>query len=173
MKRKAEAGMKFYTDAFPQVHMWEMATMWHLYTVGHIVALDLARISRRFGLSIGDVHLLSVVRIDDWRPIRSIDLAQTLNVSQAALSARIERLIRDGMLIKTRQANDQRAFTLELSEKGAKVADESVLAFSSDAELVRVLTKLGSDDLEALTRILGKVHDELDRSIVAGFPGDT
>ena len=167
-----ETGMTFYGQILPQVDVRKLVPMWHVFTLGHIVSIDLDRISRRFGLSIADVHLLGTVRIERPRPIRAVDLAATLNVSQAALSTRIDRLAKAGLLHKQRQDGDRRAFVLVLTGEGRRIADASVEAFVKDAHMVRALDQLSEDDRAALTRIVGSLHRELDRVIAAGVPGD-
>src|ERR1700722_13425731 len=74
--------------------------LWHTFNVGHMLATDLDRICRQHGLSIADFNLLGALRIDRPRRLRRTDLAGTLQVSQAALSARILRLQRDGLLVR-------------------------------------------------------------------------
>jgi DNA-binding MarR family transcriptional regulator len=168
-----EAGMAFYGGLLPGLDIHKLAPMWHIFNVGHMVAVDLDRIASRFGLSIADVHLLGTVRIEREEPIRATDLASTLDVSQAALSIRIRRLERAGLLIKTMIAGDRRAFALALTAQGLQIADAAVAAFARDAKLVRALGRLADDDLGNLTRIMGTLHDAMDRMILAGKPDDT
>jgi len=117
--------------------------------------------------------LLGTVRIDQAQPLRAIDLARVLNVSQATLSARIERLVRAGLLTKSRLSDDKRAFALRLTETGERIADMSVDTFLRDAKLVHALSRLSADDLGAFTRIIGRLHHELDRIITPGMPETT
>lgn len=163
-----EAGVTFYGNLLPNLDTRMIAPLWHIYTVGHIASVDLDRLARRFGLSIADLHLLGTVRIDRGLPIRAIDLARTLNVSQAALSVRIERMVRAGLLQRSRQPADKRAFELRLTPRGMEIADASVQAFTEKSELARALKKLPAADLNSLTRIIGSLHEELDRAVAAG-----
>jgi len=171
--RAVAAGMAFYGQRMPDLDIPKLAPMWHIFTLGHMVAVDLDRIAHRHGLSIADIHLLGTVRIDRPEPIRATDLASTLDVSQAALSIRIDRLVRAGLLVKARLASDRRAFGLSLTARGLEIADASVEAFARDAKLVRALGKISAEDLASLTRIVGTLHEAMDRMIVAGLPGDT
>jgi hypothetical protein len=66
--------------------------IWHSYKVGQLLIADLDRLCAQRDLSMADVHLLGVARIDRPEPLRATDLAQTLNVSNAVLSARLKRL---------------------------------------------------------------------------------
>lgn len=162
--------MTFYAGLLPGLDIRKLAPMWHIFNVGHMVAVDLDRIAHRFGLSIADVHLLGTVRIERAAPLRATDLASTLDVSQAALSIRIRRLVRAGLLIKALQAGDRRAFALGLTAKGFEIADAAVASFARDAKLVRALGKLVPDDLTDLTRIIGSLHEAMDRMMLAGCP---
>jgi len=171
--KAVEAGTEFYGNLLPHIDARMIAPMWHIFTLGHIVATDLDRIARRFELSIADIHLLGTVRIDQAQPLRAIDLARVLNVSQATLSARIERLVRAGLLTRSRLSDDKRAFALRLTEAGERIADMSVDTFLRDAKLVHALSRLSADDLSAFTRIIGRLHHELDRIITPGMPETT
>src|ERR1700730_13917785 len=113
--------MTFYATLGLDVRYF--AALWHTFNVGHILATDLDRICRRHGLSIADFNLLGALRIDRPQRLRPTDLAATLQVSQAALSARISRLQRDGLLIRAPTASDRRASRLHLTPAGMRVVE--------------------------------------------------
>src|ERR1700741_427596 len=75
------------------------------FHVGHILATDLDRVCRRHALSVADFNLLGALRIERPRPLRPTDLAATLQGSHAALSTRIARLERDGLLVRSPSAD--------------------------------------------------------------------
>jgi DNA-binding MarR family transcriptional regulator len=139
------------------------AALWHTFNVGHILATDLDRICHRYALSIADFNLLGALRIDRPQPLRPTDLAATLQVSQAALSARISRLERDGMLVKSPASGDKRASTLHLTSQAARVVEAVHLSVQRESQFVRQFEMLSEADRAALARIMGKLHTQLDR----------
>ena len=139
------------------------SALWHSFNVGHMLATDLDRICRRYGLSVADFNLLGALRIDRPQPLRPTDLAVTLQVSNAALSARIAKLADNGMLVKSPVAGDRRAFTLELTPEGAAKVEAIHFAIAQDSYFVREVNRLSDADRAALERIMGELHGRLDR----------
>jgi DNA-binding MarR family transcriptional regulator len=142
------------------------AAQWHTFNVGHLLATDLDRITRRHGLSVADLHLFGALRIERSKPLRATDLAITLQVSNAVLSARIAKLERQGLLIRARSAADRRAFELRLTPEGARKSVAVVAEMGRKAHFVRHYKRLSKDDRAALARIMGELHDLLDRDFV-------
>jgi DNA-binding MarR family transcriptional regulator len=137
--------------------------LWHTFNVGHILATDLDRICRRHGLSIADFNLLGALRIERPRRLRPTDLAVTLQVTQAALSARISRLQRDGILVRSSATGDRRASMLHLTPKGMHMVEAIHLSIEHDSQFVRQFYRLSDVDRSALARIIGELHTQLDR----------
>lgn len=161
------AGRAFYAQALPELDVSYFAAMWHIFNVGHLVAADLDRIAHKQDLSIADLHLLGTLRIDRPSPLRATDLALTLNVSNAVLTARIQRLARAGLLLRTASPSDKRAFDLTLTAEGAAIVDAAIVEISREAKMVRHLANMSEPDREALARILGDLHERMDRDFVA------
>ena len=139
--------------------------LWHTFNVGHMLATDLDRICRRYGLSIADFNLMGALRIDRPQPLRATDLAVTLQVSNAALTGRIGRLERNGMLVKSPSGSDRRAFRLQLTREGASVVEAIHFAMARDSHFVRHFRQLPDEDRAALERIMGELHTQLDRCL--------
>ena len=149
------------------------AAIWHAYKVGQLLMTDLDRICRGQDLSMADVHLLGVIRIDDPKPLRATDLAQTLHVSNAVLSTRIARLESKKLVTRTPSLQDRRAFTLKLAPAGVAALDAAIEAVSRRANFVKRYRGLSDVDRATLVRILGQLHDELDRDFVSTARGET
>jgi DNA-binding MarR family transcriptional regulator len=139
------------------------AALWHTFNVGHILATDLDRICRHHDLSIADFNLLGALRIDRPQHLRPTDLAATLQVTQAALSARISRLERTGFLVRSQTTGDRRASTLHLTPEGARIVDAVHLSVERNSQFVRQFNRLAEEDRLALARIMGELHTQLDR----------
>lgn len=167
-----KAGREFYAKLLPGLDVSHFAALWHIFTVGHLVTADLDRIARRLGFSIADLHLLGTLKIERPEALRATDLAMTLYVSNAVLSARIERLARKGLLVRTPRPDDRRSYDLQLTAAGSAVIEQAITEIARDAKLVRHFRKLPDEDRLALGRILGALHEQLDRDFVANGRAD-
>jgi DNA-binding MarR family transcriptional regulator len=146
--------------------------IWHTYKVGQLLMADLDRICRGLGLSMADVHLLGVIRIDAAAPLRATDLAQTLHVSNAVLSTRIARLEVEGQIVRTPSPDDRRAFTLQLTPSGADTLDRAIQAVNRQSNFLKRYRRLSETDRAHLARIMGALHDGLDRDFISTTRGD-
>jgi DNA-binding MarR family transcriptional regulator len=82
--------------------------------------------------------------LDDVEPTTLLELAGHLGVTASTMSLAIERLVRQGFVLRQRDPRDRRAVQLRLSEAGVRVKEaQSVL----DPERVRaVLRRLSPGD---------------------------
>lgn len=166
-KDQLRAGRDFYARQLPAMDNDHFAPLWHLFTVGHLVANDLDAVAREMGYSFADFDLLGTLAIDERDAVRATDLASTLYVSNAVISTRISRLERDGLVERRRSASDARAFELRLTAKGRALIEEAITRIAQKAKIVRFFRQLEADDRQALVRILGDLHQRYDRE----FPG--
>lgn len=141
--------------------------LWHTYKVGQLMATDLDRICRRFGLSMADVHLLSAVRVEGSMQLRATDLAQRLDVSNAVLSTRLARLERKGLLSRIPCSADRRAFEVKLSPEGVATIDTVSGEIGKSATFARCYRELSAQDRTVLVRTMRELHDQLARHVVS------
>lgn len=160
-----EAATAFYAERDVDVSYYP--AIWHTFKVGHLLANDLDRICRHYGLSIADVHFLGAVRIERPQHVRATDLAHTLHVSNAVLSTRIAKLERMGLLARIPCPTDKRAFELRLTPQGIEVTDAAIDDISHQARFVRSFHRLPEEDRQALARIMGELHNQLDRDFIS------
>lgn len=142
------------------------SALWHTFNVGHMLTTDLDRICRGYGLSIADFNLMGALRIERLQQLRATDLAVTLQVSNAALTARIARLAQMGLLVKAPSESDGRAFTLQLTPEGVRKVDAIHFAMARKSHFVRHFHQLPAEDRAALERIMGELHTQLDRYFI-------
>ena len=166
---KQEAVAAFYAQRDVDVSYYSV--LWHIFNVGHLMETDLERICRKHGLSFADLHLLSAVRVDGLSRQRATDLAQLLNVSNAVLSIRVRKLEEKGLLTRTPAATDRRAIQLQLTAAGAAMADAIGADIAAHSHFVRCVQRLPAQDREALARIMGELHNELDREFISAGRG--
>lgn len=164
---EAESGRALYAEIVPDVDVGHSATMWHLLSLGHMVATDLDRIARRHGLSLADLMLLGGLRMAHPQSLRATDLAQKLRVSNAVLSTRVARLEGAGLLHRAPNPTDRRAFELTVSADGVAKVDAAIADISRDGQVARWHRRLTFEDGAAVARILGEFHDLMDRDFVA------
>jgi DNA-binding MarR family transcriptional regulator len=156
--------MSFYSALGLDVRYFP--ALWHTFNVGHMLATDLDRICRQHGLSIADFNLLGALRIDRPVRLRPTDLAVTLQVSQAALSARLLRLEREGLLVRSPATRDRRASVLHLTPTGARLVETIHSSIERDSTFVRQFNSLPEDDQATLARIMGELHNQMDRQLL-------
>lgn len=166
---KQEAVSAFYAERAVDVSYYP--ALWHTFNVCHLMATDLERICKKHGLSFADLHLLSAIRVDGLNKQRATDLAQLLNVSNAVLSTRIRKLEQKDLLTRTPSADDRRAVALKLTSAGEIVCDAVGADIAEYSNFVRCFRRLPEEDQNALARIMGELHNELDRDFISTSRG--
>jgi DNA-binding MarR family transcriptional regulator len=143
--------------------------VWHTFKVGHLLGTDLEQICQQHGISIADFHLLGAVVSEESGSSRAIDLAQRLNVSNAVLSTRIKKLQQSDLLLRQPCAQDRRSFVVTLTEQGKQVLAAAGDGIARRCRFIDCFNQLGSEDQQAFVRIIGELHNQLDRfSLSAG-----
>jgi len=159
----------FYAERAADVSFYP--ALWHTFNVGHLMTTDLERICRAHGLSFADVHLLAAARVEGLDTQRATDLAALLNVSNAALTMRIRKLQQKGLLTRTLSADDRRAAEVKLTPEGEAVSDSLSAEIAEQSNFVRCFHRLAAEDQQALARIMGELHNELDREFISAGRG--
>src|SRR6202008_1736987 len=93
LEEELQAAIAFYAEL--DLDVSHFAAQHHTFIVAHLLETDRDRIARRYGLSLADHRLLSALRVDRSQHVRATDLAFTLHVSNAVLTARVSRLERN------------------------------------------------------------------------------
>lgn len=161
-------GRDFYARQMPGLDVEIFAPVWHFFTVGHLASTDLDAIARKLGYSFADLDFLGTLAIDERTALRATDIASALYVSNAVISSRIARLERDGLIERHRKPGDRRAFDLALTAKGRVLIEQAIRNIAAQSRLVHFFRQLSEDDQQALTRILGDLHQRFDREFVGG-----
>lgn len=141
------------------------SSLWHILKVSHLMNTDLDRVCRQYGLSIADAQLLGSIRVEIPARPRATDMAQLMNISNAMLSTRLTKLEKRGFLIRRNSPTDKRATELELTDEGIALMDVVIDAIGKQSMFVQSFQQLSSDDQQALARIMGQLHNELDRHL--------
>lgn len=163
-----KAGRSFYARQMPGLDSGHFGTLWHFFTVGHLVTTDLDAIARTLGYSFADLDLLGTLAIEERQALRATDLASTLYVSNAVVSTRIARLEKDGLVERHRNPRDSRSFDLQLTAKGRDLIQQAIVVIAEQSKLVRYFGQFSAADQETLARLLGDLHQRFDREYVGG-----
>ena len=160
-REQLSAGETFF--AAHGLDVQHFAAIWHIFKIAQLMETDLNELSKRHGMSIADFHLLSALMMQSPEPMRATDLAYALNVTNAALSVRIHKLAKQGLLALSISMTDRRAKLLVLSSEGR----EKVISVGRDLEkngrFARNFKNLSQHDRENLGRITADIHTRLAR----------
>jgi DNA-binding MarR family transcriptional regulator len=146
--------------------------MWHVMKVAQLVETELNRIAGRHGLSIADFHLLGALMMEADTPMRPTDLALALNVSNAALTARIRKLTGKGLVVGE-TGRDRRATVLRLTDQGSRTVLAIGAAIEREGHFVRYFRGLPDADQQVLGRVMGQLHTLMDRHFLPAPRGDS
>lgn len=88
------------------------------------------------------------------------ELSRALLVSNGNATAVVDRLERDGLVLRTPMTTDRRTVRATLTETGMRVFEE--MAVAHEREVNALLSRLDADDLDRLRAILLKMFDARD-----------
>jgi DNA-binding MarR family transcriptional regulator len=140
-----------------------------LHRVHDIVNLCEESILREYGLTPEQFGVLASIK-SDGGSLRPVDLAWMLERSPNSVSMLIDRMVKAGLVRRTRDRKDRRAVNVTLTSKGEKALQPAAPA---DWEFVqKILLTLPDGDRHALTDTLemvkceafGYLHPELDKA---------
>lgn len=92
-------------------------------------------------------------------PIKMSALSQMLLVSNGNASTVVDRLEKDGLVIRIAAANDRRVVNVTLSDKGRKQFED--LAAGHEALVDRIFAGLGPEDLDLIRDLLHRAEAEV------------
>jgi DNA-binding MarR family transcriptional regulator len=114
-----------------------------------------------FGLSFGDFDVLNTLRRrGDVQGTNPSDLAQSSLITSGAMTARLDRLERAGLVRRTPDATDRRAVRVLLTEQGEQLAEQALDAvIDADKAFLEPLSARRRDSVaSALKQLL--LHTE-------------
>lgn len=98
--------------------------------------------------------------------LRMTDLARSMNVSTAAMTGIINRLVRDGYVKRTADAKDRRAVMVSVTSKGLKVSRSA--AEHHKKLTVRLFSTISPSEREEYLRILTIIRDHIKEGKISG-----
>jgi DNA-binding MarR family transcriptional regulator len=145
-----------WSSARPDLGVRELGVTGRLSRLGQHMADRDDAVFGRFGVSRGEVGLLSALRVSGPRHrLSPTQLGRGLMLSSAGVTSRLDRLERRGLVARLPDPGDRRGIIVELTEEGRSLVDDAVAAKTqSDRQL---LARLDAADVEALTVLLRKL----------------
>ena len=142
--------------ARPDLEMEPLKVTARLSRIGPLLARRQDEVFGRFGLSRGEVGMLSALRIagppHHLSPSR---LGRGLMMSSAGITSRTDRLERRGLVRRLPDPHDRRGVIVELTDDGIEAVDAAVRALTlSDQQL---LARFDATELASMEDLLRKL----------------
>lgn len=103
------------------------------------------------------------------REVRPGALARKLRLTPSALSQTLKTLESKGLIVRTRAGSDSRAVSVDITDEGWERCAQARRVRDEQAD--RLLAYLGSDDVDALVRILRRIVEYKDEGPSEGEDG--
>ena len=87
------------------------------------------------------------------------DMARSMNVTTAAMTGIIDRLVRDGYVVRTAVPNDRRIIKIKLTTKGHKIANNVIE--QRRRLITRIFGALSDTEREEYLNILTRIREGL------------
>jgi DNA-binding MarR family transcriptional regulator len=140
----------------PEPGLAAMAVFARLARVVGSAGPDIERVFSRFGLTTGEFDVLAAL-YRSGHPFRLTpgDLARGLMFSPAAMTNRLDRLEKAGMITRSLDPMNRRSIRVELTGMGHRSVDEAVAEHIANEE--RLLAALDPGEVTDLDRLLRKL----------------
>ena len=132
--------------------------LWLLFRrVGDALGLCQDLVYSKYGLTTEQFGVLASIK--SRGPLRPIDLASMLERSPNSMSMLIDRMVKTGLVRRTRDRKDRRTVFVSMTDKGRQVVDPAAPA---GWEFIhKLLSPLSYDEQGALASMLETVKSEL------------
>jgi DNA-binding MarR family transcriptional regulator len=140
----------------PSIDTGPLEVTGRLSRIGPLLGRRQEAVFSRFGVNRGEVGALSALRVaGPPHRLSPTRLGRGLMLSSAGVTSRIDRLERRGLVRRLPDPDDRRGVIVELTDEGAKLVDEAVIAVAeSDRQL---LARLEPDEMTQLQGLLKKL----------------
>ncbi len=147
----------------PELDLSAVGLLGRLWQVSALLAPQVEQVFARHGLRRGEFDVLTALR-RAGKPYTLIpsELADTLMMSRAGMTNRVDRLEQAGLVERTLDPADRRSFLIALTDKGRTVIDETMTEHA--ANLKRLVSCLPRAEYEALDLALRTLLRGLDRT---------
>jgi DNA-binding MarR family transcriptional regulator len=156
MDRAARA-MEQWGRERPDLDVSPMGIIGRLNEVSSLIARDrLAPVFARFGLQSGEFDVLATLRRSGSPyALTPTDLYEATMVTSGAMTARLDRLEKAGLIQRAPHPSDRRGVVVQLTAKGLALIDEALTAHVANEH--EILAGLTSEDRQVLAKLLAKL----------------
>ncbi|WP_027061796.1 MarR family winged helix-turn-helix transcriptional regulator [Mesorhizobium loti] len=141
----------------PDLDVSPMGVLGRLNEASSLIARDrLAPLFARFGLQAGEFDVLATLR-RSGQPyaLTPTALYEATMVTSGAMTNRLDRLEKAGLILRAPHPNDRRGIVVQLTEKGLALIDEALTAHVANEH--EILAGLSNAEQETLALLLGKL----------------
>lgn len=145
----------------PDLDVSPMGVIGRLNEASSLIARDrLAPVFARFGLQHGEFDVLATLR-RSGKPyaLTPTDLYEATMVTSGAMTARLDRLEKAGLIRRAPHPSDRRGVVVQLTEKGLALVDEALAAHVANEH--EILAGLTREERETLAKLLEKLIGSL------------
>ncbi len=125
------------------------------YYVLSLLELRMINDGRDLKASYGDILFMNLIMFTE--DCTSSKLAEMLNITKSAVTARVNGLVEQGLVEKTRSGRDGRVYYLTLSEKAKAVYNEEDSVISDAVR--RITERHGPEEMAKFCEILDSASD--------------
>lgn len=145
-----------WDSARPDIGVGYLQVTARLARIGPLLARRQEAVFERFGLSRGEVGMLSALRTaGPPHRLSPTRLGQGLMLSSAGVTSRLDRLERRSFVQRLPDPDDRRGVIVELTDSGLEIVDAAVAANTvSDRQL---LDRFDAQEIETLEGLLRKL----------------
>ncbi|BCG85768.1 MarR family transcriptional regulator [Mesorhizobium sp. 113-3-9] len=156
MDRAAKAVEQWKRER-PDLDVSPMAVLGRLNEASSLIARDrLAPLFARFGLQAGEFDVLATLRRSGAPyALTPTALYEATMVTSGAMTNRLDRLEKAGLIVRGPHPNDRRGIVVQLTGKGLSLIDEALTAHVANEH--EILAGLSDAEREMLARLLGKL----------------
>lgn len=124
--------------------------------LGHFFS---GRYHEKWGLGLTYTQMFILRKLSRKPEFTMTQLAEALGISTAAMTKVIDQLVQGNYLERKRSEVDRRVIILQLTEAGKQIIEEAIR--TRRTLLKELLSDLPASDLQALFRIVQKIHDKV------------
>ncbi|THF55065.1 MarR family winged helix-turn-helix transcriptional regulator [Ollibium composti] len=141
----------------PDLDVSPMAVLGRLSEAATLVARDrLAPLFARYGLQHGEFDVLATLRRSGAPfSLTPTALYETTMVTSGAMTNRLDRLEKAGLIRRVPHPSDRRGLMVQLTEEGRELIDRAVEAHIENEH--RILSSLNTEERERLAALLEKL----------------
>ncbi|PBC20633.1 MULTISPECIES: MarR family transcriptional regulator [unclassified Mesorhizobium] len=141
----------------PDLDVSPMGVLGRLNEASSLIARDrLAPLFAQFGLQAGEFDVLATLRRSGSPyALTPTDLYEATMVTSGAMTNRLDRLEKAGLILRGPHPNDRRGIVVQVTEKGLALIDEALTAHVANEH--EILAGLTPAERETLSHLLEKL----------------